>query len=95
MKAVYNQATPAVTQIVTPAKPETFDLIGLTAEQLAAVTILLGICAGNAQGIQELYNASYRALGVANDDLPDSTQLIKVNRLNMSRSIVEELLSKR
>lgn len=99
MEIILNKAVAAVTRTevitVTPATPETFDLIGLSAAQMAAVTCLLAVCAGSATGVQSLYNAAYTALGVDNDDMPETHELVKANRLTLSREVVERLLSKR
>lgn len=97
MKVIHNAAKAEVTEVVVvaPAVPESFDLIGLDAPQMAAIAILLGNCAGSAKGIQSLYGAAYKALGVDNDDIPDISVGDVNSSLNLSSDTVERLLKTR
>lgn len=67
MEVVNNKAKAAVTKVVTitEATPETFDLIGLTPEQYALLTMLVGNTAHCVKG--NLYDKLLTGLGVDND----------------------------
>lgn len=55
---------PEVIEVVTP-ESETFDLIGLSAEQLALITLLVGYCAGeSSRYCSDIYHAGRAALGI-------------------------------
>lgn len=67
MQVVNNKGKAAVTKVVTvtEATPETFDLIGLTPEQMALLTMLVGNTAHPVKG--GLYDKLLTGLGVDND----------------------------
>lgn len=67
MQIVKHKATEAVTKVVEvqPAKPETFDLIGLNEEQAVLVALLLGNAAHSVYG--NLYGDLMKALDIDND----------------------------
>ncbi|UAV84640.1 hypothetical protein PHB09_145 [Pseudomonas phage PHB09] len=87
MKIVHYPATEAVTKIVEPAKPETFDLTGLTIEQMALITIFLA----NNYGCNSLgmYDTLIHACGFDNDSVPD------IEGLHVSLATVVKLAESR
>lgn len=95
MQIFKRKGSPEITKVVvvTPAIPETFDLIGLSAEQMAIIAILTGNCAGTAKGVQQLYDAAYTAIGVDNDDMPETEAIVQGNCLSLSTGVVADLLA--
>lgn len=73
MEAVKNPAVMAVTEVVVkvPAQPETFDLKGLSREQMAFLAILTGCVGGGPKGVVKLYETIIGAIGVDNDTILD------------------------
>lgn len=65
MQAIKHAATAAVVQVVTPAQPETFDLIGLTVEDMALLLVVLGHRAGTLSVPSQLYDVIYDALDMS------------------------------
>jgi hypothetical protein len=99
MKAVHNPGKPAVIEtrsvVIAPATGETFDLIGLSAEQMAALFTLIGNCAGSNRVLYPLYQQLYPALGLRNEQCPGHHHIIKHGRLSLDSETITSVLSKR
>lgn len=97
MQTIKHDAKPAVTQtvVVSEAVPETFDLIGLSAEQMAALFIIVGNCSGNNRVLYPLYQQLYPSLGLRNDDCSPRADIIKDGRLVVNIGTITDVLSKR
>lgn len=97
MEIVRNKGVSAVTEVVvvTPAQPETFDLFGLTAEQMALIYILTGETNGGAAGLPELFNKVGESLGLTSRALPMSSQVITPTGPRVRPEIVTQVLSYR
>lgn len=65
MQAIKHAPTDAVVQVVTPAKPETFDLIGLSVDDMALLLVVLGHRAGTIGLPNGLYDTIYDALDMS------------------------------
>lgn len=65
MQAIKHTAAEAVVQVVTPAQPETFDLVGLTVDDMALLLVVLGHRAGTLSMPSKLYDVVYDALDMS------------------------------
>lgn len=99
MQFVHNKAKPAVTEtvVVSPAQAETFDLIGLSAEQVAAIFILTGETSGNVSSVHDLFNLTKNALGLTFACLPDTAQVMQGTLIGprLERQVVADVLAYR
>lgn len=99
MRAVHNPGKPAVTEtrtvVIAPATVETFDLIGLSAEQMAALFALIGNCAGSNRVLYPLYQQLYPTLGLCNEQCPPHDSIMKNGRLSLDAGTIADVLSKR
>jgi len=79
VEVVKNKARAAVTELVviSEAKPETFDILGLTAEQMALLVILTGCSVHPVKG--DIYMSLVEALGVSNASVCNATDGFKVS----------------
>lgn len=93
MKAVKNQGKEAVVEVIEPAGETTYDLIGLSVEQMAGICILIGRSSGSANGLYELYDKVHVALGGPCMGAVESSDIIQEGRLSLSREVVSRIVS--
>jgi hypothetical protein len=95
MQIVQKPAQADVTRVVVDveAKPETFDLIGLTAYELGYIAILLGSCHGETPN---LYHPIQELVGFDNDKVPKTHEIATARGLlSVKPQMVRDLLATR